>query len=702
MAETRAQRGLPVPTVGQIVVIAAALIAAWLIWTNYGRFFVEPALEVAGGRFASLHAVETWLQREADPVPVLLPALDSQNPKERQWAAYGLGRIGPPAGPALDKLRERLADENPDVRAKAVFAISQINPDQESVAANLAPLLADSDDSVRANAGTALFEIGPHAVKPLLAMLHSDQTVARLEAVRWLRKLQNQHKSGDMGQQVIDAVGDVLRDPDPEVRIEAVMAAAEWGIASPQQVRKLLHDPARAWNGLSAIGKLGDDAAQLLPDVIAMLDDETPLAFAPNMRDPHMTRDRLQAVLNALSSMKTGASPATGRLVEISSKHHDYTCISIATTLHAIGAEEDVVASVLTPLLLDQNLSWSAGQLLAKSCPGEARRQVSLLLPKLGTNETSVAKDVLFALYALGPQAQDAVPAVVPLLQNPDPWVAKFAAQMLRETGTGSADIVANLAQVAGNNSLPDESRLACVNALAGIGPAAQSVVPAFLKFVGEPEPAVSSPATSITSKKQPQAASKAKERAASRKNLRAAIIRALGRIGGDDEGMIPVLRSQLVSSSADVRAAAADALGRVAGQSAEALGDVVGGLRDEDAGVRAMAALAVGGLATGRTPAEQKDAVALLIDALADENLYVRQAAAIALGKIGPAAKSALPALRELQVEPATPGTSPGAGSQRPDSLQQFLEMNGLNGIGIQQTAKTAIDQIERGPHNE
>src|SRR5258708_9551967 len=104
MAERRAAHGLPVPSIWQIVVVAAALVAAWLIWSQYGRISPEADEVTAGSPLASLHALETWLRRESDPIPVLLPALDSRDPKQRELAAYGLGKIGVDAGQALDKL----------------------------------------------------------------------------------------------------------------------------------------------------------------------------------------------------------------------------------------------------------------------------------------------------------------------------------------------------------------------------------------------------------------------------------------------------------------------------------------------------------------------------------------------------------------------------------------------------------------------
>jgi HEAT repeat protein len=701
MTENRALRGLPVPSFWQLVVIGAALVAAWLVYSKYDGQRAQPDEAVVENPLGSLHALEAWLARVDDPVPTLLPALDSPDARERKLAAYGLGRVGPAAGPALDKLRERLADDNSQVRDSAVIAIMRISPGKEAADA-ISPLLADAVAVVRQSAGAALFEIGPDAVVPLLAMLHSDQPAARFEVVQVLRRpdARNHNKLAGVRAEIIDALVEACHDPDAKVRYEAITAAAEWGCASPQQVRELLQDLERTRTGLLAVPRLGDDASQLLPDILALLDDERPLPPVPFIAVGRSNPDRLHAILNTLSSMKTAARPATDRLVELSSKRRDHACISIAKTLHDIGAEEDVVAGVLSPLLQIRDLGGSAGRSMVELCPQEARRQVSLLLPKLGTNETSVDTAVLFALSALGPQAQEAVPAVAPLLQNRDPQVVKSAAHLLREARIGSPDVVAKLALGAANHSLPDDSRTACIHALASIGFAARSVVPQLLKLVDKPESA----APRLETPKFPSKDSGASairqaeiQQAWSKIDMRTALIRALGRIGGEDEALVKVVRSQLVSDSLDIRVAATDTLGRVGGHSAETLADLLRQLRDDQPAVRSTAALAIGRIAAYRTPDERKKAVGPLIGALTDESC--RQAAAIALGTLGPAARMALPALRKLQSPHATNGAVVRFTKR---SLQDYLAMDEFRGNFVEDCVRAAIEEIENTPPEE
>jgi HEAT repeat protein len=165
----------------------------------------------------------------------------------------------------------------------------------------------------------------------------------------------------------------------------------------------------------------------------------------------------------------------------------------------------------------------------------------------------------------------------------------------------------------------------------------------------------------------------------------RAAIIQALGRIGGDDVRLIDILHANLSSSSPDVRAASADALGRNAKQSPEVLKHLIRRLRNDYPGVRAMAALAIGRMECDRT-----SAVTQLADALFNENRDLCSAAAISLGKIGPAAKEALPALREVLADRKSARVSGGA---RP---RWWIEDPEFVGVNFDNVLRKAIAQIE------
>jgi HEAT repeat protein len=144
--------------------------------------------------------------------------------------------------------------------------------------------------------------------------------------------------------------------------------------------------------------------------------------------------------LAVLKSMKTAARPAAPRLIRLAEARQDYTRTQITETLAAIGTDTDDLVRVLTPLLLDadRSVAWRAGQLLIEVSPEAARREVSKLLPQLGSG-SNVNKSVLYALHALGREAREAAPHVAPLVKNDDAWVSQFAKYVLNDIGPDAA-----------------------------------------------------------------------------------------------------------------------------------------------------------------------------------------------------------------------------------------------------------------------
>jgi HEAT repeat protein len=133
-------------------------------------------------------------------------------------------------------------------------------------------------------------------------------------------------------------------------------------------------------------------------------------------------------------------------------------------------------------------------------------------------------------------------------------------------------------------------------------------------------------------------------------------------------------LVARLDDPEASVRAAAAEALGSLASAGRipfDALLDAL--LDDPEGSVRTVAARSVGRVAAGR-----REGVDALTVALDDESPFVRAEAARALGALGPAARSAAPALRGLA---ETPGESEVVRRNAESALRLVLERPGSDG---------------------
>jgi HEAT repeat protein len=462
MPTSNRSRGATLPRSWQYVLIGAAFCGVfWMVWRHVrqqtdlsARQYVASEMDqnvaeaddVSDNPVESLHAVEVFARRGKDAVPRLRTELSATDPKSRSYALLGLATIGPAAADALDQVRALLTDESAPVRANAIIALRSITQNSDEAARSAAQMLADPDEEVREAAASQLLVIGPQATNIVLETLQNDLPAARSRALRVLREWKQPRPFGwpAWRQEVREIVRNRLDDPDPGVRIEAQTAVALFGIAEPAEIRELLQheDAARAEIALGAIPELTDRAAELLPDVVDVMDrfPVSPYQIAQGSR--YSTNSISQhLILSALKAMKTAARPAVPQLMRLfRAEQWDYTRKEITETLIAIGTDTDDLVGLLAPLLLDEDrgVARQAGQFLAKVSPEAARDEVSKMLPKLGSGD-NVNKTVLYALNALGREAREAAPQVAPLVKNSDPWVSQFAKHVLNNIGLDAA-----------------------------------------------------------------------------------------------------------------------------------------------------------------------------------------------------------------------------------------------------------------------
>jgi len=218
----------------------------------------EPAmdalLKVLSGRsfVMRLHAVEALSNIGEPAVPGLTDiAAKGRRSTERGDAAEALGLIGPPAQQALPSVVKLASDPDAYARRKAALAMVRIDPKGDGVITALTALLSDTAVSVRHHASKALGmagsaaaesisaleknlddarpeirrstalalgQIGEQAVPALVRSIGSKDPLVRKYAARAL---------GDAGKgkaagQVAAALAKALKDPDAEVRREAV------------------------------------------------------------------------------------------------------------------------------------------------------------------------------------------------------------------------------------------------------------------------------------------------------------------------------------------------------------------------------------------------------------------------------------------------------------------------------------------------
>src|SRR5262249_32251605 len=148
-----------------------------------------------------------------ESVPQLMSELASTDPKIRQSALLGLGRIGASAVDALEPVRGALVDPDVRVRADAIRAYWRISGDSNAAAPTIAGMLTDPDANVRATAAAELLEMGFPAITSVLKLLESDVPAARHQAILILQRLRNWEAEAEID----SAVRGCLHDSDPVV-----------------------------------------------------------------------------------------------------------------------------------------------------------------------------------------------------------------------------------------------------------------------------------------------------------------------------------------------------------------------------------------------------------------------------------------------------------------------------------------------------
>lgn len=249
----------------------------------------------------------------------------------------------------------------------------------------------------------------------------------------------------------------------------------------------------------------------------------------------------------------------------------------------------------------------------AEESGSQSPNQVEVIIRELRNSDSEVRYRACKRLGKMGPNAKDAVPAMLKVLvDDREPGVRETCAKAFGEVGPVAVPTLdAFLKRQAVSRDFDPMARMYVAEALGEIGPAAESAVPALIGVLRDP-------------------------------GLSAyAAGEALGKIGPGAAGGVPQLVGLLTSEYDEVRYGAAEALAGIGPDAKQAVNALIGALRDQNESVRYMAADALREIGSGA-----RQALPALLAALSDENYLVRTKAAGAVQRIGPDV-SAIAALR-------------------------------------------------------
>lgn len=251
--------------------------------------------------------------------------------------------------------------------------------------------------------------------------------------------------------------------------------------------------------------------------------------------------------------------------------------------------------------------------------------------------------------------------ALARTVRDPDPTVAASAATALADLPALPASAVPDV--VAAITVGRSATRVRALGLLMRVPPAARSeTARQIARVAGDPDTAVQAAAVTTLARLLPQLAP-------TDQRLLLPVVLAVAR--GNSRGTTPGARATALGAFGTLAEVVRGAAPTDTAAGDSAWGLLAPAVRDSSADVRTAAVVAAGellGVGAVAAPRTSGAMVAALRGALDDPDLDVRREAARALGAAGPAARSAVPALRAHAVDP-----SPGVQSAARDALARI-----------------------------
>jgi HEAT repeat protein len=429
---------------------------------------------------AALSAEAELLHYDRDGIRAALPALQvvlqqraRHRPRTILGALGGAMQLGAEASETRPILLELVQADDPGVAANVIEWLQRMAPREASFIAALVQALGHRNVWVRVAAAHAVAGLGRNvgpAMPALAAALKDSSPEVRAAAAWALGRL-----GRDAGPTVL-ALGDALKDPAPRVRAAAAESCRELGplardVAGP--LAKLLDDR-DPW--------VRAQAAQALPRV-----------------DPGQGKVAIPALVRTLAEGDDMAGQASGSLRDLGEAGFAGTAEALdapdrdlrraaATALASLGqGRPGRVAPALERALKDPDLDVRVTAARSLTVLGYRDAYLTpVLLDGLGSRDLSVRDGAIGALSLLGSAAQPAVPALVPILADPDEGpIRATVARVAGAAGEGVPGVEPALIAALGADDR--DVREAAAGALMQLRTQDPKAVPAVLCMIAHP-----------------------------------------------------------------------------------------------------------------------------------------------------------------------------------------------------------------------
>ena len=476
----------------------------------------------------------------------LIAALEENGPRDCPGLIRALGKLGPSATAALPVLTRALQEDDLQLRLAAADAVGKvataISPDLDA-----GPCLPPQATIPPAQLKAAVAAVGQLLKEaPLAAVGRGEGDCS--EAIDALGRI------GPAASDAVPVLAELMKSRRNEVRRRSAMALSRIGAAAQAAIPVLTV-------------ALKDDSAEVRQYAIETLSKIGAPAIAP----------LTEALKDPSNGIRRVAAEALGKVTGIRGRSE--------TGIVSPEIKAAIPALVAALKDVDFHVSEKAGEALANvGLPA-----MPALLAAFKDAELKARAPILTVIARIGPQAKEAIPALVEALKEDNSnynltRTIALAGDALVQVGPSAAP-----ALIAAMKDLKGTGRIAIVNTLARITPPVKEAIPVFVKMFVE-------------------------ER-------------------GSDSYALQAASKALVEYS------------QTAKEVAPAVAEL---LADPTTGVRSSAALLL-----SQMGAKAKDAVPALVTATKDEEPYVRRNALRALQKIGPAAAEGAPALIEQLKDP-------------------------------------------------
>jgi HEAT repeat protein len=217
------------------------------LWLGGGLLVAVAALFILPAtRYGILQFVSSEGYYDSRPVSYWARNLKSEDPQERSQAAFILGHIGPEAKETVPALAALLKDKEGIVRVNAALALFKLGSDAREAVPELTDALKDEVPLVRMDATLALFKLGEHsksAIPALLAAMREERN--RPVIVVFHKSIRQQAlaaigRVGAGAQEVVPDIVAVLQDKEEGMRRSAASALKDIGPSARAAVPQLL------------------------------------------------------------------------------------------------------------------------------------------------------------------------------------------------------------------------------------------------------------------------------------------------------------------------------------------------------------------------------------------------------------------------------------------------------------------------------